>query len=115
MGFVNWGLNRANTTSGRSSITVRATDPVNLDREVAKAEQRGYVRAGNPYTAQEYNGTMFYQTMVYSEEAVEQINARAEAYRQAQEEKRAKRKATLKKGWQMLKDFMEDKEKKDDK
>lgn len=63
MGFSNWTLNRANTTSGRSSITVRGTDPVTLDREITKAERKGYVRIGNPYTAREYNQTIFYQSM----------------------------------------------------
>jgi len=63
MGLTNWTLNRANTTSGRSSITVRGTDPVTLDREIAKAERKGYVRIGNPYTAREYNQTIFYQSM----------------------------------------------------
>lgn len=63
MGFSNWMLNRANTTSGHSTITVRGTDPVTLDREIAKAERKGYVRIGNPYTAREYNQTIFYQSM----------------------------------------------------
>ncbi len=64
MGFTNWLLNRASSTSGRSNITVRATDPVWLDSEVAKMERKGYVRAGNPYTVTRYGKTEFYQSMV---------------------------------------------------
>ncbi len=70
MGFSNWMLNRANTTSGHNSITVRATDPVMLDREIAKAERKGYVRIGNPYTAREYNQTVFYQSMTIGAQQV---------------------------------------------
>ena len=73
MGFISWLGNRAVSTSGRSSITVEASDPVYLDREIMKMERKGYVRAGNPYTATTHYGkTTFYQSMVLTKEAMEQ-------------------------------------------
>lgn len=63
MGFSNWMLNRANSTSGNSSITVQATSPAFLDGEIRKMERKGYVRVGNPYTAVQYGKTTFYQSM----------------------------------------------------
>lgn len=73
MGFISWLGNRAVSTSGRSSITVEASDPVYLDREIMKMERKGYVRAGNPYTATTHYGKItFYQSMVLTQEAAEQ-------------------------------------------
>ena len=63
MGFSNWMLNRANSISGNSSITVQATSPAFLDGEIRKMERKGYVRVGNPYTAVQYGKTTFYQSM----------------------------------------------------
>lgn len=72
MGFNNWLNNRAVSTSNRCSITVRASDPAWLDSEVAKMERKGYVRAGNPYTATQYGKMTFYQTMVLEQQPVQQ-------------------------------------------
>lgn len=63
MGLMNWLLNRANSTSGNSAITVQASSPAFLDSEIMKMERKGYVRAGNPYSAVEYGKTVFYQSM----------------------------------------------------
>ena len=74
MGFSNWILNRANSTSGNSSITVQATSPAFLDGEIRKMERKGYVRVGNPYTAVQYGKTTFYQSMALGAQQVTTAN-----------------------------------------
>ena len=74
MGFSNWMLNRANSTSGNSSITVQATSPAFLDGEIRKMERKGYVRVGNPYTAVQYGKTTFYQSMALGAQQVTTAN-----------------------------------------
>ena len=96
MGFTNWLLNRANSTSGNSSITVQAASPAFLDGEIRKMERKGYVRVGNPYTAFQYGKTTFYQAMAFSQESAETINAQSEKEAKEREEARAKRNAKIK-------------------
>ena len=130
MGFTNWMLNRANSTSGNSTITVQATAPAWLDSEIRKMERKGYVRVGNPYTAIEYGKTTFYQSMTLSQQPSQaaptnQLTPEAQAYlelykqkeaekQKAREERRAKRnaqiKATAKKGWKWLKEELSSEE-----
>lgn len=142
MGFTNWLLNRANSTSGNSSITVQATSPAFLDGEVRKMERKGYVRVGNPYTAVEYGRTTFYQSMALGQQQVvqatpqqtigdipvDQLSPETQAAlklmkekqaekQKAREERRAKRnaqiKATAKKGMKWFKsEFFSQEEKK---
>lgn len=97
---MNWTLNRGLDNKWLRNqtgvITVRATDPVMLNNEITKYMNKGYACSGNPYTAVEYGKTTFYQTMMFSEEAAEQINAQVEAQNQARAEARAKRNAKIK-------------------
>ncbi len=113
MGFLNWSMNRASTTSGKSSITVCANDVYSLNREVAKAEQRGYVRIGDVYTAKEHGlmgPTTFYQNMAISQEAVQQIKEHNAEVKEIRKEKRERNKQTAIKAFNFAKDFLENPE-----